>query len=195
MRALPGNSATATATELLSDRSYPIKATDQLVFRGGQLDRVDMNVPLECGCPPPRQNVDRAANEVPVEGATASETRPAASADSMPATSAPPAESARSGFPSGSAAVADPRPAGEMHVQVSAPLVFHASGPPPAPVEDVRAAPVETQPVARASAVPSTRAVKAPATGPGLTLELDTPRRGFFRRIGGWFAKVFHSGS
>jgi len=195
VRALPGNSATATATELLSDRSYPIKATDQLVFRGGQLDRVDMNVPLECGCPPPRQNVDRAANEVPVEGATASETRPAASADSMPATSAPPAESAPSGVPSGSAAVADPRPAGEMHVQVSAPLVFHASGPPPAPVEDVRAAPVETQPVARASAVPSTRAVKAPATGPGLTLELDTPRRGFFRRIGGWFAKVFHSGS
>ena len=134
VRALPEIRRSATATELLGDRTYPIKATDQLVFRGGRLDRVDMNVPLECGCPPPRQNVDRAANEVPVEGATASETRPAASADSVRATSAQAPESgARSGAPAGSVA-ADPRPVGEMHVQVSAPLVFHASGPPPAPV-------------------------------------------------------------
>jgi hypothetical protein len=194
VRALPGNSATATATELLGDGSYPIKATDQLVFRGGRLDRVDMNVPLECGCPPPRQNVERAANEVPVEGATASEARPAANADSM-AMGAPPAESSgRSGTPAGTAA-ADARTAREMHVQVSAPLVFHASGPPPAPVEDVRAAAVEMQPVAKASTVPTTRALRAPATGPGLTLDLETSHRGFFRRIGGWFAKVFRSGS
>jgi hypothetical protein len=196
VRALPGNSASATATELLGDRSYPIKATDQLVFRGGRLDRVDMNVPLECGCPPPRQNVERAANGVPVEGATASETRPAASTDSMPATSAPAPEGiARSGAPAGNTAVADSRPAGEMHVQVSAPLVFHASGPPPAPVEDVRAAPVETQPVANASTAPTSRAVKAPATPAGLTLDLETQHRGFFRKVGGWFARVFHSGS
>jgi len=196
VRALPGNSASAVATELLGDRSYPIKATDQLVFRGGRLDRVDMSVPLECGCPPPRQNVERAANQVPVEGATASETQPAVNPDSMEMASASPAESsARSGVSTGNAAAADPRPAEELHVQVSAPLVFHASGPPPAPVEEVHAAPVETQPVARASAVPSAQAVKAPATGAGLTLDLETPRRGFFRRIGGWFAKVFHSGS
>lgn len=192
VRALPGNSATAVATELLGDRSYPIKATDQLVFRGGRLDRVDMNVPLECGCPPPRQNVERAANAVPVEAATASETRPAANADSMPTTTAPaPESSARSGTPAGNAA-ADPRAASEMHVLVSAPLVFHASGPPPAPVEDVRAAPVEPQAAAKASAVPSTRARAASAAAPGLTLDLETQHRGFFRRIGGWFAKMFH---
>ena len=195
VRALPGNSATATAAELLGDRSYPIKATDQLVFRGGRLDRVDMNVPLECGCPPPRQNVERAANEVPVEGPTASETRPAANANSMAVTNTPPAEgSARSGVPFGNAAVADPRPAGEVHVQVSAPLVFRASGPPPAPVEDVRAAAVETQPVPTKMRAADPPVVKAPAAG-GMTLELETPRRGFFQRVGGWFAKIFHSES
>jgi hypothetical protein len=200
VRALPGNSAPASATELFGNRTYPIKATDQLVFRGGRFDRVDANVPLECRCPPPRQNIERAVNQVPVEGPTANETHPAANANSMANSmaesmgmTAPPAESGGSGVPSGNAP-ANPQPAGEVHVQVSAPLVFHASGPPPAPVEDVRAAAVETQPPAPKMPPANPPAVKAPAKG-GMTLDLETPHRGFFQRIGGWFAKVFHPGS
>ena len=70
VRALTGNTGAVTATELLGEGTYQVKATDQLVFRGGRLGRVDMNVPLECGCPPPRQNIERASNEVPADVAT-----------------------------------------------------------------------------------------------------------------------------
>jgi hypothetical protein len=188
VRALPGNTASAIVTELMGDRTYQVRATDQLVFRGGQLDRVDMNVPLECGCPPPRQVTERAASDSP-PNATA-EVAPPAMAQRM---DSPQGEARMGSLPTGTppqVPAATPV-SNEMHVQISAPLVFRATGPPPAPVEDVRALPLDTRAHdLSTAALPPASAQSARAKGTGNSA--DNHPRGFFHKVGHFFASMFH---
>jgi hypothetical protein len=83
----------------------------------------------------------------------------------------------------------------EIHVEVSAPFVFNPTGPAPAPVEDVRALPFDARPYA---AMPLDDPL-APASGKkGNAVGEDkapanrSPSRGFFKKIGGFFAALFH---
>ncbi len=195
VRALPGNTASAMVSELLGDRTYQVKATDQLMFHSGQLDRVDSAVPLECGCPPPRDAPLRATNNLPVQSRTQGDALPALNANPAPV-----AETARTGSaPStgapAAAAPLDPSAArNELHVQVEAPLVFHATGPPPAPVEDVRALPPDSRPAATpalATPLPPAASLKPQPGSPGTAAAKRPPARGFFRKLGGFFAALF----
>ncbi|HXA05425.1 MAG TPA: AMIN domain-containing protein, partial [Bryobacteraceae bacterium] len=195
VRALPGNTASAIVTELLGDRTYQVKATDQLMFRSGQLDRVDMAVPLECGCPPPRDAPLRATSDLPMQSQAPPPVNasPAPVAETAHAESAPSAGSSATGVPAAAAPLEASVAPNELHVQVEAPFVFHASGPPPAPVEDVRALPLDSRPrQAPAVAAPlPPPANESPKPAGTETASANHPPRGFFKRLGGFFAALF----
>jgi len=197
VRALPGNTASAIVSELLGDRTYQVKATDQLMFRSGQLDRVDMAVPLECGCPPPRDAPLRATSDLPMQ----SQAPPPVNANPAPpvAEATPAASAASTSLPAtGVPAAAPPLDASvapnELHVQVEAPFVFHATRPPPAPVEEVRALPLDSRPGATpplAAPLPPPANESPRPAGTETASSNHAPARGFFKRLGGFFAALF----
>jgi len=50
VRALPGNSASLTVSELLGDGSYQVKPDEQVIFHSGQLQMAVRGAPAACGC-------------------------------------------------------------------------------------------------------------------------------------------------
>ncbi len=193
VRALKGNTSSAIVSELMGDRIYQVKPAEQAVFHLGQIDKVDGDVPVECGCPPPsplmRAQASYAPNvpdselpekvriggsetpPVPPPHASSSLTPPATRLSNGPETAPPPASQPN-----------------DIHVQVDAPLVFSAknraaAGALPAPVQAAKDLPVDDSP---ARQVHLDTVIQSPPPEPK-TVE----HRGFFRRVGGFFSAIF----
>jgi hypothetical protein len=212
VRAMPGNSASAVVSELIGDGNYQVKPGEQVVFRGGQLDKIDREVPTDCGCPHAQAPVLRAESPAaapsteppPVvsEPTTVAENEtPTAIAIPVPTDAPEPQPSMptddselRASARHEETAPLPPAKANEAHVIVEAPLVFRASDPSPAPTKDARNLPPVSRrsgPVAVSVLLPATPAAplsSAPAPVPPAKPQAQS--RGFFGSIKHFFAKI-----
>jgi hypothetical protein len=198
VRALKGNTSSAIVSELMGDRIYQVKPTEQVVFHSGQIDKVDSDVPVECGCPPPSPLMRAQASYAPnVPDSELPEKVRIGGSDSA----APAGASASLGSPSlGSSAgirlsngpetaPLPPTKPNDVHVQVDAPFVFtpankRALSAAPAPVQEAKDLPVEES---------SAREVHLDAVveSPPPEKPSSSEHRGFLRRVGGFFKSIF----
>ena len=193
VRALKGNTSSAIVSELMGDRIYQVKATEQAMFHSGQIDKVDADVPLECGCAPPsplmRAQAPFAPNvpdaELPATARIGGSETPVASGEN-PSPGVPASNRQLSNGPETA-----PLPASqpnEVHMQVDAGLVFtpkkRAASISAAPVQAAKELPVEDSP---ARQVHLDTIVEAPLP----EKPNKAQRRGFFGRVKGMLSAIF----
>jgi hypothetical protein len=194
VRALMGNTSSATVSELMGDRVYRVKPDEQAVFQSGQIDKVDTDVPLECGCPPPAPVLrtetpatlpDSAATGKARLGGSESDAGKSEASASSPGGAKP----SRSALSDGPGSTPLPSSANDIHIQVDAPLVFsakdRAASANPAPLKQAASLPIEDS---SARQVRMDAVVQPP---PATDTQAKAEHRGFFRRLGGFFSSIF----
>jgi hypothetical protein len=206
VRGLKGNSSSAVVSELIGDRVYQVKPSEQAVFHSGRIDKVDADVPLECGCPPPVLVLRTDASpakvipeaELPEKTVLALGNPPSQGAAGSSADDAnrkethPPLSSGPETQP------LPPTQPNDVHVQIDAPLVFHGKDrtgkdrtgkdratASPAPADEVAALPVID---AAAKPAPMTIQVQPPPE-PGPKVQPE--QHPILHRIKRFFGAIF----
>jgi hypothetical protein len=187
----------------MGDRIYQVKPAEQAMFHSGQIDKVDAEVPLECGCPTPspimRAEAPFAPN-VPDAELPASQAPervrvggndapvPAAAATAVTASSDVSATRLSNGPETAPLPASKPD---DVHVQVDAPLVFSAKN------RTSGSATTSAPPPVQPAKDPPVQDSTAQQTHTDAVVQIPPPEknaqehRGFFRRVGGFFARIF----
>lgn len=191
VRALPGNTASMTVSELMGDGTYQVKPDEQVLFRSGQVSRRDTTVPDDCGCPPPQIPALRAAAPTVSEkdlpptvhlaqpGDQARPVPPPEPATGMASQGAPASQVTLTVAPPGTTDLPAPAP-NAPHAQVEAPFVFRAGDLPPTSAPDLGA---ETLPMSRSTSQAPVLTIAEPPP--------DQERKGVIGKVKGFFSSIF----
>ena len=214
IRALLGNTASLMVSELMGDRSYQVKPTEQVVFHEGRVDRMSNDVPFDCGCAAPPPPVMRASLPTPTPQVSDANLPPnlhlpsssapiRASLDPMlpplpnasrPAVSGPPGSQVSFASTNPEMTQLPPSKPADIHVQIEAPLVFRGADKArtgPQTASNMPPKPVAAQP---GSAPAAPLPAPAPPPKPVARTQAQAPKqhRGFFGRVKGLFSAMFH---
>jgi len=193
VRTLRGNTSSAIVAELMGDRMYQVKPTDQIVFHSGQIDKVDGDVPLECGCPPPRSvlTTDAPPAQIVPGSEPPEAVLGAGSTGNLTANHTGNSSAAGTRLTNGPETA--PLPASQpsdVHVQVDAPLVFSAKDRAEKTAPAAAQAPPEVPPDQSTQRPAHVDPVIQPA--PPVEPKKKTDHPGFFHRVGKFFSAIFH---
>ena len=193
VRSLMGNTSSVMVSELMGDRAYQVKPTEQVVFRSGRIDKVDADVPLECGCPPPVPvlKTDMSSPQLPEASLRekarlggASNSAATSSTGVAPSSDPAPTQPGLSSDPE--SASLRPSKADDVHVQVEAPLVFSAKSRVASPGVDAAAALTVDDSSSRQMRLDPV--VQPPAQ---FAPQARVQHRGLLGRIKGFFVAIF----
>ena len=174
-----GEEPYVVVTELMGNQTYRVKSNEQVFFPGAQIDKATSDLPMACGCAAPE----------PVKRAESNPIKPEPKPESV-ATVAVNSEASRLNPET----PLPPSKPGQVNIQVDAPFVFHGEEQAPDLTATLARIHMEKLPWPQ---VPAVNAQPPAPSKPVVVSQADVSapqsakRKGFFRKIGGFFAAIF----